>query len=328
MMKTVIHAPTDIAGQMGLLCRGLREQSWKAIGYNWFHTYIEYGSALVQTDAYEMIHGYERAIDVADIIHFHNGNTVLDAFSDLSKLQSLGKKMVMHHWGNDVRNVDARNARNQYKLPAGYYTNSQIQSRLAVLSAYIDAAIIQDYELFEDIEPYYKRIFILPLAIDCSVPFQYPSPSAKEPLVVHAPTNQAFKGTIIIEQALDVLRKECAFEYKRIEKMSHAQAQQWYLHADLIIDQVLCGTFGLFSVEAMAMGKPVVAYIRDDVRKKLPDDLPIASGDPHYLVDVLRPLIKDASLRHQLGIAGRKYVEHYHDFRLITQQLISIYNQL
>lgn len=48
--------------------------------------------------------------------------------------------------------------------------------------------------------------------------------------------------------------------------MPHAEAQRWYLQADIIVDQVFCGTYGLLSVEAMAMGKPVVTYIRDDVK--------------------------------------------------------------
>ncbi|MBE3554676.1 MAG: glycosyltransferase family 1 protein, partial [Thermicanus sp.] len=35
-MRRVFHAPVDLAGQMGLLVKGLRQWGWKANGYNWF----------------------------------------------------------------------------------------------------------------------------------------------------------------------------------------------------------------------------------------------------------------------------------------------------
>ena len=35
--------------------------------------------------------------------------------------------------------------------------------------------------------------------------------------------------------------------------------------ADVIVDQLRCGSHGVFAVEAMATGKPVLCYIRDEL---------------------------------------------------------------
>ena len=54
----------------------------------------------------------------------------------------------------------------------------------------------------------------------------------------------------------------------------------------------------------MALGKPVVCYIRPDLVDKYPPGLPIRSAHPDNLRDVLRELVSDHELRRSLGIQG------------------------
>jgi glycosyltransferase involved in cell wall biosynthesis len=328
MMK-ILHAPVDIAGQMGVFCRELRKHGLVVNGYNWYRNYFQYQSPLVQSDAYEIGKVLEQVYQFVDIVHFHNGSTLFNDFSDLSITQKLGKKVLMHHWGNDVRDVELVNREQPFKLPPSYHTSEVIRQKLQSLSSYIDTAIIQDYELYRYVSPYYKKIHILPLVVDCSsIPCAFPSKYNNEPLIVHAPTNTAFKGTLYIESALETLQQKFHFNYKRIEKMSHREAMEWYRKADIVIDQVLCGTYGLLSVEAMAMGKPVVAYIREDLRPYFPKELPIFSVNPIELEDLLPVLLKSPTLRHNLGQLGRRFVEQYHDVKIVIPKLIQIYQEL
>ncbi|WP_274363648.1 glycosyltransferase family protein [Paenibacillus thermotolerans] len=328
-MVNVLHGPVDIAGQMGIYCKQLRKSGWTANGYNWYRNYFQYQSPIVQTDAYEIGKMILSVYQFADIVHFHNGSTFFKDFTDLSLLRKMGKKAVMHHWGNDVRNVEAVNGEQAFKLPPSYYTWEEISRRLTLISSYIDTAIIQDHELYRYIAPYYKNIYTLPLAIDASsIKHAVPSIHNNTPLIVHAPTNIEFKGTKYIESALEKLRNHMKFIYKRIEKMSHREAMDWYMRSDIVIDQVLCGTYGLLSVEAMAMGKPVVAYIRDDLRPWFPKDLPIVSASPLQLEGVLGELITNPSLRHELGRKGRQFVAGHHDVQVVMPQLLRIYKEL
>jgi glycosyltransferase involved in cell wall biosynthesis len=325
----IVHAPTEIAGQMGALCKELRKKGHNVAGYNCFHTYLSYKGDIINTDAWELLKELDFLIKNADIFHFYNANTFLQDFEDLPLLKEKGKKMVMHHWGSDVRTVETVTRLNPYPLEPTYYTDEEIHKQLTTLSQYIDTAIVQDYEVYAYVKDYYKNVFVLPLA--CHIEefkVAYPSVDNDTPLIIHAPTNRNFKGSDYVDSAINQICDKGKLTYQIIEKMSHEKAVSEYLKADIIVDQLLCGTYGMFSVEAMAMGKPVVAFIREDLRAKFPDDLPIVQATPETLADVLLELVQNPERRHELGIAGRKYVERYHSAERVTNELINIYQQL
>ncbi|ETI67132.1 glycosyltransferase family 4 protein [Neobacillus vireti] len=325
----IVHAPTEIAGQMGIICKELRKKGHFAAGYNGFHTYLNYKGDIINTDAFEVMKELEFLVENTDIFHFHNANTFMQDFADLPLLKELGKKMVMHHWGSDVRSVRMVRKLNPYRLPPTYYTDLEIDRQLKYVTKYIDTAIVQDYEAYPYVKDYYKKVFVLPLA--CNVEdfeVSYPLVTNDNPAIVHAPTNRSFKGSNHVEAAVNQLQGKAEFTYQIVEKMSHEKAIAIYKDADIIIDQLLCGTYGMFSVEAMAMGKPVVAFIRDDVRNKFPAELPIVQATPETLADVLLELIQNPERRHEIGRAGRRYVETYHSAERVTNELITIYQQL
>jgi hypothetical protein len=325
----VIHAPSEIAGQMGILCYGLRQKGIQVNGYNWFRSYIGYKQDIINTDAYELAKLIDPLVKFCDVFHFHNGNTFLPGNMDLPSIAGTGKKIVMHHWGSDVRTVEKVRQLNPYPLPPSYLTDEQIHTRLNLLSQAIQTAIVQDYEVYPYVKDYYKNVFVLPLACNTnSITPVYPDPNRKQLIIVHAPTNRAFKGSDYVERAIEQLMKKASFTYHLVERMSHQQALATYKSADIVIDQILCGSYGMVSVEAMAMGKVVVAFVRDDVRAKLPPDLPIIVATPDTLYGVLLHLFKNPELRHSIGRASRAFVEKYHSVDHVTNQLLSIYQQL
>ena len=60
--------------------------------------------------------------------------------------------------------------------------------------------------------------------------------------------------------------------------MSHQGAMQHCIAADIIIDQVLIGAYGQYTVEMLYLGKPVICYIRKDLRPYYPENLPVISA--------------------------------------------------
>jgi len=325
----IVHAPTEIAGQMGILCKELRKKGHAVAGYNCFHTYLSYKGDIINTDAWELLKELDFLINNTDIFHFHNANTFLQNFEDLPLLKEKRKKMVMHHWGSDVRTVEMVKKLNPYPLEPTYYTDDEIHKQLTTISKYIDTAIVQDYEAYHYVKDYYKNVFVLPLACNINdFKLSIPKRTNDNPLIVHAPTNRKFKGSHYVEKAIKKIQNKAKFTYQIIEKMSHQQAVSNYLKADIIVDQLLCGTYGMFSVEAMAMGKPVVAFIREDVRQKFPKDLPIVQATPETLADVLLELIQNPKRRHDLGEAGRRYITKYHSAEHVTDELLKIYQKL
>ncbi|MDQ0207864.1 glycosyltransferase [Alkalicoccobacillus murimartini] len=326
----VIHVPTEISGQMGMICDALRKLGHQVSGYNWFHTYLNYEGKVTPTDAYELYKHLLPLINHAEVCHFHNGNTFTIKGEELPLLKELGKKLVMHHWGNDVRTVKKVKELNPFPLPPSYNTDEYIHERLTYLTSYIDTAIVQDYEMVPYVKDYYKHVHVIPLACNAQefVP-HYPPVTKEKPLIVHAPTNQAFKGTEYVHSSIDHLEYQgYNFSYKKIEQLSHKEALELYKEADIIVDQLLCGTYGVLSVEAMALGKVVVANIREDVRSHLPADFPIVSATPETLSEVLKPYIEQPQLRYETGKRSRAFVENFHNADLIAKNLEHIYSKL
>ncbi|MGN7310111.1 glycosyltransferase family protein [Alkalicoccobacillus gibsonii] len=326
----IIHVPTEISGQMGMMCDALKKRGHQVNGLNWFHTYLNYQDHIVPTDAYELYKYLLPLSHFAEVCHFHNGNSFTVKGEELPYLKEQGKKLVMHHWGNDVRTAKKVKELNPYPLPPSYNTDEYIHERLLYLTQYIDTAIVQDYEMVPYVQEYYKNVHVVPLICQTEkfVP-HFPLPTVTKPLIVHAPTNQAFKGTQYVHEALNQLEAEgYDFEYRKVEQLSHDKALELYKEADIIIDQLLCGTYGVLSVEAMALGKVVMANIREDVRSHLPDDFPIVTAKPDTLIGVLKTYVQDPVLRHETGKRSRAFVETFHHADHIAESLELIYQKL
>lgn len=135
----------------------------------------------------------------------------------------------------------------------------------------------------------------------------------------HAPSNRRVKGTDLILGALDELRLEgYEFEIDLIEGLSNSEALARYAESDIVIDQLYAGWYGGVAVEAMALGKPVVVYLRDDDFEYLPEqmaaDLPFFRATPASIKDALRAILETP--RPQLverAKQSRAYVERWHD---------------
>lgn len=334
----IIHAPLDLAGQVGLICEFLNKNGVHATGYNYMSSYFNYKSKVIQTDLFELQKIFEPALHFYDIFHFHNSNSFMSSHRDLAMIAQHGKKMIMHHRGNDVRSIQFATKglgyENPYVNTDGSFPHETIIHNLEQYAKWMSAAIVQDYELYHYVIDFYraegKKVYVLPRLIDTNkVKAVYVEGEKKDyPLVVHAPTNPEFKGTAFVEKAIEALQKEIPFHYQRVENMSHKEALSWYEKADVVIDQILCGAYGNLSVEAMALGKPVICYIRPDLWSYYPANLPIQSANPDTLYDVLKPFLLHWELRYVLGVQGRKYVEDYHEATKVIPQLIKIYKDV
>lgn len=145
----------------------------------------------------------------------------------------------------------------------------------------------------------------------------------------HAPTHRGVKGTNQFLAALEVLRAEgLAFELVLVEGETQAQAKARYATTDVVFDQLYAGWYGGLAVEVMALGKPVMVYLRDEDLQFIPPemraDLPFIRAAHHNLVDDLRALLRTP--RRQLVQAGkqaRAYVEKWHNPAHIAQRVLA-----
>jgi len=179
------------------------------------------------------------------------------------------------------------------------------------------------------LSPFSPKSRVIRQAFDLeAVPFVGCEPKKGEINIVHAPTNRLIKGTGIILAAIERLRKE-GFKVRTVlvENMPHDAAIEAFKTADIVVDDVLQGPYGLVAIECMALGKPVLARVDEHFTGKY-KDLPVVNTNPENLYDNLKSLIDDPTRRIELGRRGRAYVEANHDSKVIAQQFIDLYRSL
>jgi len=158
-------------------------------------------------------------------------------------------------------------------------------------------------------------------------PVRGPADANEPRLVVHAPSRQGIKGTRFIRDAVERLQTEgFPLEFVLAEELPHVQVMDLFARADLIIDQLLIGWYGAVAVEGMALGKPVICYIREGdlhfIPSQMREQLPIINANPETVYDVLRQWIlapQEELIRR--GEQGRAYVEAWHDPLKAAEQL-------
>jgi hypothetical protein len=110
-----------------------------------------------------------------------------------------------------------------------------------------------------------------------------------------------------------------------VENIPNEEAKEIYKWADVVIDGLRMGWYGVLSVEAMALGKAVVCYIRDELKHYLPYPPPLAIANPDNLYHILKDLALHPEEVRSLGERGRQYVEELHDAEKVTDILLRIY---
>src|SRR5439155_23630494 len=138
---------------------------------------------------------------------------------------------------------------------------------------------------------------VLPPGLHLSGYEPAPPSEAARPLVLHAPSNRARKGTEHVIAAC----AELPVELEIVEGLHPDEARERYRRADIVVDQLYAGWYGLFAIEAMALGKPVVSFLHDEARRRTGDafglDLPIVQASKETLAAALRPLVEQPAER-------------------------------
>ena len=180
-----------------------------------------------------------------------------------------------------------------------------------------------------------KRARFVPYAhLDITdwLPVSKETPSA--PVVLHAPSHRGAKGTRYIVEAINRLKSEgIPLEFILVEDISNAEARKLYERADLVVDQLLVGWYGGFAVEAMALGKPTICYLRQSDFVFLPEqmrsDLPLIVATPADIYAVLHEWLVHRREELQMrGAISRRYVERWHDPLRIASELKADYERI
>lgn len=270
-------------------------------------------------------------INKFDVFHFIFGHSFLPDHRDIPILKLKKKKIVVQFCGCDIR---CREAIIKEKRKVSVCDECNLKCSLSEKSRLVNFwenyadAIISHPEYSQLLTRDY-HLFII--GIDTQEWKPKSTPQGSKISIVHAPSMAELKGTKYIIEAVNLLKSERKnIEFILLKNLSNEQLKEKLKTADIVVDQVMCGWYGHFAVEAMALGKPVLAYI-DKVwceKVKYAQDVPILNTTKENVYENLKKLIDNAQLRNNLGQKSREYVEKVHDSGKVAKELLCIYESL
>jgi glycosyltransferase involved in cell wall biosynthesis len=306
----VVHSPVNVAGIPWANVEALRRKGVDArlVVFNRAKLHPEADWSLDRRGPLPLrlatqLAALARLLPRTDIFHFYFGLTLVPKSLQFPLLQAAGKKSVFHWLGSDIRG----------KTPAELAYGKRA-----------GAQIVGSYDAIR----WVPEAHVIPPGLDLSDFTPRPPSDNPRPLVVHAPSNREKKGTAHVIEACAQLPVELDI----VEGVPHDEARERYARADIVVDQLNAGWHGVFALEAMALGKPVVSHLKPDVVERSAEAfgarVPIVPATAETLVDALRPLVEDVSARRGVGAAGRAYVERVHDIDRIADRLVDLYRSL
>lgn len=262
-----------------------------------------------------------------DVFHFHYLGSFLRGYRDLELLRALGKPVLFHVHGCDIR--DPLWMRSEHRVSACAECPAKcltpVKVGLPEALRHVSATIVATPDLLE----FVPDARYIPNPLDLSaLPLPRPGsvPARGGPwVVVHAPTDRAIKGTRHLEAAIELLRAEgVPVRLQLLEGLPREQMLRACVEADVAVDQLLIGWFGMFALEMMALGKPVIAYIRPGLERYAPG-LPVVSAEPATIAATLRALLPDTARRERLAADGPAYVAREHASVDINSRILALY---
>lgn len=351
----VLHAPVNIGNQPWVLSRherllgvqsdlvvhyippSLRYPADKALG--------DLGGKSPEELRARILTGLRAPLDY-DVLHFYFGRTIFSwddyesgspfRYLDLRIAKTLGRKVFFTLQGCDARLAGESTLRNKFTpcrqgLCRAFETciNSLDAKRREMIANALPQADKVFY-LNPELGHYLPAAEFLPYSnVDvCAFDVAPPRTSGRI-RIVHAPSDGAIKGTPAILDALASLENRYDFELMLIQNVQHEEAMQMYRSADLVIDQIFAGWYGGLAVEVMAMGKPVLCYLREEDFGNAPPamiaDLPIRSVRPDRLVQDIADALDRRAEWPEWSAKSRRYVEKWHNPATIAAAMIAAY---
>jgi len=362
----VLHCPEIVGGNALQLARAERELGIDSRQIVFQQNYIGYPADEVLLPSSAGLLARERArwkmlrrALAFDVIHYNFGQSIMpssiSAYSkrarsypkviqwlfrayagcleqmDLPIFRWLGKTIIVTYQGDDAR--QGGYCREHFSITfadevaADYYTDETDRlkrKRIATFDKYADYIFALNPDLMHVLP---NRTKFLPYSSVDLREWQPVMTNNIKPVVLHAPSHREIKGTKYILAAVDRLRDEgIEFEFVLIEGMSNEEARVHYERADLLVDQLLAGWYGGLAVELMALGKPVMAYLREDdlgfIAEEMRHDLPIIQMTPDSIYSGLKYwLTEEKEKLPEIGVKSRAFVEKWHDPHKLAQYM-------
>lgn len=268
-----------------------------------------------------------------DVLHFHFITPLTNGWREFEYMSRLGKVMVMHFRGCDVRNRTTNirlhpemNLCQECDYPAGTCENEEHERKLEIARKYGDLVFVTTPDML-DFWPEAEHVpFVIPHGID----WDAIRPLERDPEVFRVVTSSnhpGLDGVPHIRRAVERLKAEGhRIELIEVIQQKYEDALSAYKSADVYVSKLRMGYYNNANIECMLLGIPNMSYIRPEFLEPLPD-CPIIITRPDTVYENLKKYISRRDELAEIGRKGPEFVKRHHDGRQIAALLIDRYNQ-
>jgi hypothetical protein len=313
----VLLAPIEVAGVGGALRAGLRRRGHDAeLVVLHPHAFGLPHDRLLGGYANRALLGFTAPFRY-DVLHYQFGTTPFELLDAAWARAVRRPLLLMHYWGDDCRLPEVAAARHPARArihDAVPRDTRLIRRRLRLAGRLCHAALVSDLELLAHVRPFFRTVYLVPTPVELprGLPEAAPLDGAG-PIIFHAPSSAILKGTAEILAALEQLAETRSIRIRSVSGVPRTEVLAEAARADVVVDQLNSMTPGVFAIEAMALGRPVV--LEYDPRELAPfaRDAPLVAATAATLAARVAELCDDPQRRRRLDEAGRRYVRKVHD---------------
>lgn len=266
-----------------------------------------------------------------DVFIFGFRKTFLPFLIDLPILKFFNKKIIFVFFGSDSRPAYLNGSLTGYSLRNIYKMTLKTKKELVRIGKYADdiidapsAGIFHEQKIIN-----WFHMGIPQKQEDIKV-----SSQSKIVTILHSPSNPEAKGTPVIRQVIDELKKEGhQFEYIEMINRTNQQVLDAICESDFVIDQIYSDTpMAGFATEAAFYSKPAIVggYELEKISQMLPQE----SRPPSYIIQPTKEalkkaiihLLEDKSFRLELGEKARKFVHENWSAKKVAMRFLRIIN--
>jgi hypothetical protein len=242
-----------------------------------------------------------------------NGHTFV---ADALRLRDTGLNVGLVFHGSEIRDPRLHAERYEwspFRQPKDALTarlQRQVDALAPLVAAFDGPKYVSTPDLLDDV----TDATWLPVVVDLDVWTPGDEPLRRDrPVVVHAPSHRALKGTELIEPVLARMEADGLITYQRIEGVPAADVPALIRSADVVLDHFGIGNYGVLTCEAMATGRVSISHIHERVRARLPVAIPTLEATPDTLADVLGRVLGEREWARSVAARGPAFVREWHD---------------
>jgi hypothetical protein len=240
-----------------------------------------------------------------------------DLECDLRRLERRGIEIAMIAHGSDIRDPDAHMARHLFSFygaaPPEWVDSLRRRSRRnrSLAQTYGAPLFVSTPDLLLDA----PHATWLPLCVD---PGQWsgarPAFSDEVPTVLFVPSRRhpPIKGTEVVDPVLRRLAAEGKIKYRAPDFVAHDAMPTLVQRADIVVDQIMTGSYGVAAVEGMAAARLVVGFVGAETTALMPEKAPIVDAPPWRFEAVIDDILRNPRTYADQAAGGPAFVRRWH----------------